>query len=201
VLFDVPLLNVPDDIQPRAFSIASAPAENDLLFIVKLVPSGRASLWFENVVNAGSHAVITGPFGLFVVDNDQRSRLIFVATGTGIAPFRSHIMFLLTQKNDARSMDLFFGVRTHNDLFWIDELKELEKAHPRLQVHVSLTQGDVDWHGHTGRLQEIIPQVIKDFSEASIYICGAPDMVKEIKQCALEQWSIEKKDVHIESYV
>jgi ferredoxin-NADP reductase len=42
LLFDVPLAGKPDDIQPRAYSIASTPTENDLLFVIKLVPNGRA---------------------------------------------------------------------------------------------------------------------------------------------------------------
>src|SRR5687768_9109491 len=63
VLFDVALVEKPDDIQTRAFSIASAPSEDTLLFVAKMIPGGRASRWIEELLRRGSVVSMKGPFG------------------------------------------------------------------------------------------------------------------------------------------
>ncbi|TSC99703.1 MAG: phenol hydroxylase [Candidatus Peregrinibacteria bacterium Greene1014_49] len=64
VLFDVPLMENPADIQTRAFSIASAPQEKELLFVAKMKEGGRASRWIAEALNAGSSVRLQGPFGV-----------------------------------------------------------------------------------------------------------------------------------------
>ena len=96
VLFDVPLLENEDDLQARAYSIASAPSESDLLFVIKLVPNGRASRWIEKRVSRGTAITMKGPFGAFTLDMDTAKAYLFIATGTGIAPLRSQILHIVT---------------------------------------------------------------------------------------------------------
>lgn len=202
ILFDVPLVENPTDVQTRAFSLASTPVERDLLFLIKITPNGRMSRWIEEVCQEGSQLVMKGPFGLFVLDEKTEKNYLFVATGTGIAPFRGHVKYLLEQKGDTRKMDLVFSMREIKDLFWIDEFRAIEQAFPNFKFHVSLTtKNSVDWHGHKGRVQEIIPQIVPDFGAVNVYICGMPQMVADLKKMCIETWGLEKKDLHVEGYI
>lgn len=200
VLFDVPLIDNPSDIQPRALSIASTLDEQELIFVVKMLTGGRMSRWIEEVVTEGLTATMKGPFGLFTLKPDQPKGFLMVATGAGVAPFRSQLKWLLEEQKDTRPLHLVFGARLKGDLFWTDQFEALEKAHPNFHFHISLS-GEQDWHGHRGRVQMIIPQIISDFSQIKLYVCGAPPMVADIKKHAMEDWKLAKADVHGEGYM
>ncbi len=200
VLFDVPLPENAQDVQPRAYSIASAPSEPELAFVIKLVANGRASRWVERTLQPGMPIRMQGPFGAFTLAADKPNPYVFLATGTGIAPFRSQILWALRERNDGRQMHLLFGVLKPEDLFWEDEWKRAERDHANFHVHMSFLSGDADWHGETGPLQERLPRILHDIPSPGVYICGAPATVKELKEQCLGL-GIPKTDIHVESYM
>ncbi len=201
VLFQVPLVSNPDDIQPRAYSLASTPDEPDILLCIKLTPGGRTSTWVEQVVTAGTQVTMQGPFGMFVLHPQKTVKnYVFLCTGAGVAPFRAQIKQAL-EAGEKRKMDLIFGARTKGDLFWVKEFEELSRRYPNFSFHAALTAGDADWHGHRGRVQVMAPQVMGDPQNVCVYICGAPEMVKDVKMHCIEQWGIPKADVHAEGYI
>lgn len=201
VLFQVPLIDNPADIQTRAFSIASAPFEDDLLFVAKMIPGGRASRWIEEVVEKGTEMQLQGPFGNFVLDRTTTKEYLFLATSTGIAPFRSMILQAL-KDGDTRRMDVVFCVKTEDDLFWHNDFPELTQQYQNLYLHPSVTASSSSWKGHRERVQVLAPGVVHhDFSNKNVYVCGSPAMTSDVKKIALEQWGIEKKDLHVEGYI
>jgi len=200
VLFDVPLVENPTDIQPRAYSIASPPENStELTFAVMNKEGGRATRWVKEMLKIGDSVRIQGPFGVFTLHEKNPKDYIFVATGTGLAPFTSMVPDVLS-KGDTRPMHIFFCVRHESDLFYVDELKLLEKNYPNFHAHISISQPTEHWHGLRGRVQEVIPTVIKDFSQIQAYICGSPDMVKGMKEWFGER-GVVKADMHAEGYV
>ena len=163
ILFDTPLVDDPNDIQPRAFSIASTPAEEELLFVVKVIPNGRASRWVLEVLREGSEVRFTGALGLFLLNEVTENDYLFICTGTGIAPFRSQIITAL-ERGDTRRMDLIFGTYAEEDLFWTKEFSKLTQTYDNFFIHYALDEATEDWKGHHGRVQTLIPKIVKDFS-------------------------------------
>lgn len=200
VLFDVPLLDNAADIQPRAYSIASAPSEQDLLFVIKLVPNGRASRWIQQTLDADTSVRMQGSFGNFKLNPAPGKPYLFIATGTGIAPIRSQILSALKEQRDTRQMHLLFGVLKAEDLFWIEEWRGLEEEYLNFHAHVSCLSGEADWHGEIGSLQDRLTRILQTIPAPSVYICGAPVTVKALKEQCLVL-GIPKADVHFESYV
>ena len=201
VLFDVPLVSKPDDIQPRAYSIASPPSEaHEFTFILRYKPGGRASCWVDQTLREGATVRIQGPLGAFMLDLNTAKEYVLVGTGAGVAPFRSHLKWALEEKGDKRPMYLFFGVRHEEDLFWVEELRNLEASFPNLKVMVSVSQPQGSWTGLTGRVTDVMPNVLRDFSRISAYVCGNTDMVKSVKEWFLGKGA-PKADVHQEGYV
>lgn len=198
LLFDIPLISDPSDIQTRACSIASSPDEEDLLFVIKIKVGGRLGDWVQKTVTVGSTLCIKGPFGLFTLRENTHD-ILFAATGAGIAPFRSQIVHALSD-GDTRRMHLFFGVRTKQDLFWAEEFQTLEKNHANFHLHLCLS-GDDSWQGNRGRIQNFIPEKISNTQNTDLYICGAPEMVSDIKRAAMETWGLPKSNVHAEGYI
>ncbi len=201
VLFDVPLVDNLKDTQPRAYSIASSPDEAELLFVIKITPGGRTSNWIEQALDIGTTVVMKGPFGVFTLDKNTLKNYLFICTGTGVAPFRSQLKWALENQKDTRKMELVFGVREKKDLFWVEEFTDLMHRFPNFIFHTSLTSGEPDWDGHHGRVQQVVEQLGTDFSNVNVYICGAPEMVKDIKLRCMEDWKIPKADVRGEGYM
>lgn len=200
VLFDVALIDNPADIQTRAFSIASSPDEPTLLFVAKMKDGGRASRWIEEVLKPETVVRFQGAFGNFKLDAETDKDYLFVATSTGVAPLRSQMREALA-RGDKRKMDLIFGVRHEDDMFWKKEFEEMAQEYNNVFVHFPLSGGSDAWTGHRGRVQTLVPLLAPDMTRKSVYVCGSPDMTKELKQTFLEQWGMEKKDLHVEGYI
>jgi CDP-4-dehydro-6-deoxyglucose reductase len=124
----------------RPYTIASSPSEKRYLeFYINLVSQGKLtpSLWEADVIEGlrsgdpGTSAAITGPKGRFVLDPGDARDLVFVASGTGLAPFVSMIRklnedFLASQKNfRARRIYLIHGVSFPSHFGYREELKKL----------------------------------------------------------------------------
>lgn len=202
ILFDVPLKDNPADIQTRALSIASSPREAELLFVAKLKPGGRASTWISDMLAEGMTVRMQGPFGLFLLKPpEQESELIFAATGAGIAPFRSQLLTALDESGDKRPMHLLFGVRSPEDFFWTDVFMTLASKHAHFCFHQVLSGNDGTWKGLKGRIQMHLPAVTGTLTKPGIYICGAPEMVKDVKETCLGALAIPKAQVHAEGYI
>jgi ferredoxin-NADP reductase len=199
VLWDVPLVDDPKDIQPRAYSIASAPHEEELLFIFKALPGGRSSRWVREVLTPGTEVRMQGPFGLFTLQESPKD-ILFLATSTGVAPLRSHIVTLLKQ-GDTRKLDLIYSVKTESEIFWKEEFEALARGHFNFSPHLTVTRPSENWQGLRGRTQAVAGELIANRSERTIYVCGNPEMTKEGKCVCLEEWNVPKDDVHIEGYV
>jgi len=200
VLLDIPLVDNPTDIQTRAYSIASEPSEDDILLSVKLKAGGRSSIWVEQTLAVGMHATMQGPFGNFVLPAVSHKPYLFLATGAGVAPFRAQIRELLA-RDEQHAIDLIFGVRTEDELFWTDEFTALSREHARFSFHPTLTRGDDAWTGHRGRVQSLATFIAPDIAERIVYACGNPDMTKEVKPLALEHWGVPKQDLHVEGFI
>lgn len=200
VLFHIGLIDNPQDVQARAFSVASIPREPELLFNIQIIPGGRASRWFEEVVAPGTVGSMQGPFGNFLLDRTTDKEYLFIATGSGVAPFRPQILDAL-ESGSTRRMDLVFGVRSEEDLFWTDEFSRLKERYPNFSHHLALTHPSDAWTGHRGRVQTLVPKIVSDFSRKSVYVCGSPDMTKELSGLCLNEWLVPKQDLHVEGYI
>ena len=200
LLIDVPLIDNPEDIQPRAYSIASSPNDDHLMLVIKLVGGGRASTWVKEGLKPGTEARIQCPFGKFILDANTQKEYVMMCTSTGIAPFRSQLRTILPGAED-RKIDLFFGLLNEKELFWEEELNSLAAQYSNFSYHVSAGDPSDEWEGFKGYVQQHASEVISDFSNKQIYICGAPIMAKAVKETALNDWGVPAEDVHMEGFI
>ncbi len=193
------MLEVPGPERPvgRAFSLASGPNQKDFFSLcVKLIPGGLASEFLKGM-EVGALANFQAPFGHFVLRNLQKD-LIFVATGTGVAPFMGMIPSLF-EMGFSKQATLYFGVRAEEDLFYVEVLKAWEKKHPNFKVIFTLSRPHEGWVGEKGRVTEHMERLEIDTLSSQVYICGNGDMVKEVKN-VMESKGLSKTDIHFEQY-
>lgn len=201
VMIEVPLIDDPSDLQMRAYSIASSPEEKDLLFVIKLKEGGRASRFVAEKLEPGTKMKMQGPLGIFTLDGaEAEDGHLLVCTSSGVAPFRSMIQDVL-QKNGNDKIDLVFGVRSEEDLFWVDEFNDMADGNDNITVHFALSRPDADWNGLKGRVQQPIGELFDDLSGKNVYICGNPAMVDDVKKLCLEDWNVPKDQLHMEEYL
>ena len=201
VLFDVPDVDKPEETEPRAYSIASPPSQDaELTFLIGHKEGGRAGRWITEMLKEGDQVSIKGPFGVFTLDPETTKEYVFVATGTGIVPFRSHIEWALREAKDTRPMELFFGVRCEKELFWGEDLKALEEEFPNFKLHICFSDESDSQIGHPGRVTTVLPEIITDYDSIQVYICGRPEMVKDMKD-VLYAKGMSENDVRTEGYI
>lgn len=185
----------PERKMTRSYSVASAPSNKNVFSLcVKLIPGGIGSEKLR-AMNVGDTADFMAPFGHFFMTESQKD-IVMIATGTGLAPFMSMLPDLF-EKNFAGKIDLFFGVRHEEDLFYVEELRAWEAAHPNFRAHVSLSQPTESWTGLKGRVTDQLTDL--DCTKVQGYICGNGDMVKTVKT-SMQEKGIPKEDLHWEQF-
>jgi NAD(P)H-flavin reductase len=167
----------------RSYSIACPPRDPKLLeFIVDISPGGPGSLFFKHL-REGDAVSFQGPYGAFWLRPDTQHELLFVATGTGIAPIRGMLLDLFDRKENDRPMSLFYGVRHREDLIYHEELLELASAHSNLTYYPTISQPEPGtWDGVLGRVTAHLPHYLTSVEGKTAFLCGSKAMLKDVTE-------------------
>ena len=162
----------------RSYSIASDPSEHGRIrLLLNLVTGGRMSPYLFGL-RAGDHVTFRGPLGTFCLRPSGRD-LLFVATGTGIAPIRSMLHSLASEKS-ARRITLFWGLRSRADLYYQEELAGLAERLPAFSHVTTLSRPDEAWQGSRGTVTPLVESRIATVSNLEAYVCGNEAMIKDV---------------------
>jgi ferredoxin-NADP reductase len=184
----------------RAYSIASPPGEsNDFALCLNRVQDGFMSNFLCDM-KEGDEISCQGPFGDFILRPPMRDT-IFVATGTGIAPFRSIIHWLLADESryHGKNLWLLFGNRTEKDIYYHDEFLRLAGEHANFHYLPTLSRGAAEWQGLRGYVQEHVPGITQGRADMHAYICGLDKMVKANRDL-LKGLGWDRKSILYEKY-
>ena len=149
VSFEVPRRDSPLPAT-RPYSIASSPNRRDAIELVLSRVAGGPGSEYLFGLQKGDRTSFKGPTGTFVLRDSPRD-LLFVVTGTGIAPIRS-MLWSLAKVSPARATTLFWGLRSERDLYYQDELDCLRERLPRFSFVTTLSQPTPQWRGASGSL-------------------------------------------------
>jgi ferredoxin-NADP reductase len=189
----------------RAYSVASGPRGNNSFDLcLNRVDQGFMSNYLCDL-KVGETARFHGPHGLFVLKNEAVDQ-IFVATGTGVAPFRSMVRYLFGvdgnghQYHNGRHFWLFYGTRYPEDMYYRDEFEDLAARHPNFHYIATLSRPPQGWQGERGYVQEHIRRMVGIRKDMVAYICGLKDMVVSVRNLLITDCGWEKKKVVYERY-
>lgn len=147
---------------PRAYSIANPPSESDLEFAIRRVPGGRLTSELFTKVDVGDTVTVRGPNGDMVLRDPTDRDVVFLATGTGVAPFKSMIDHLFDRGYDehggrTRQVWLFLGCGWADDLPYREAFRELDRERSNFHFVPTLTREPLltDWEGETDYVQEV----------------------------------------------
>lgn len=165
----------------RSYSIANAPNQSNLIeLVIVKVPFGKATTFlFENSA-LGDLFKLKGPGGVFCLPKEIKNELVFICTGTGVAPFRSMVWDIKNNKKPHQKIDLIFGTRTRDGILYLDEWSELKSELAEFNFSVALSREEFD--GYQGYVHEIYLDKFKEVvSNRTFFLCGWQNMIDEAK--------------------
>lgn len=151
-------------------------------------------------MNEGDELSCQGPFGDFILHPPMRDT-IFIATGTGIAPFRSMLNWLLADeaRHQQKHLWLLFGNRLEEDIYYQDEFLRLADRHSNFHYLPTLSRADEKWQGLCGYVQQHVAEIAQGRYDMHAYICGLEKMVKANRKL-LKSLGWDRKCIRYEKY-
>jgi NAD(P)H-flavin reductase len=126
----------------------------------------------------GAMLGVRGPYGApWPVEAAERSDVVFVAGGLGLAPLRPAIYHVLGRRERYGRVALLYGTRSPPDILF---RQELERWRRRLDVEVLVTvdRADTDWRGDVGVVPKLVARAGFDPDHAVGMVCGPEVMMR-----------------------
>ncbi len=190
-------------IKRKLYSISSSSKDKtsfDLL--AKILPRGIGSDYLKKI-QVNEQVTFHGPAGMFYLRENDRPK-IFLAVGTGIAPILS-ILRSINIEHATWDVNLFWGLKTVRDLYYLEELKQLRAQNPNLKFQICLSrEQNLDaikekdrQYFALGHVDAILntPTGDKDY-----YLCGGAQIVDSLKDFLLEK-KVPLEQMHFEKFV
>ena len=179
----------------RAYSIASSPLETQLDLTVRRLPGGLVSTILNDEITVGQRLSLKGPYGRFLLE-DQR--LVWIAGGSGIVPFRSMWRYI-DQKSLSTEFLLLYAVRDIDHLIYLSELNALLQSGKNI-FYTFTAEAPPGWTGFRGRIHRaMLTTVVSNFSKTLFYACGPPTMCESITR-DLSELGVPRASIRLEEY-
>jgi ferredoxin-NADP reductase/Na+-translocating ferredoxin:NAD+ oxidoreductase RnfD subunit len=163
----------------RYFTIASSPTEKNVRLGVKFYDQMSSFKKKLIAMNPGDTILAAQLAGDFVLPKDTRQKLVFIAGGIGVTPFRSMLKYL-TDRREKRSIVMIYSAATEKEVAYYGVLKV---AAEKLGIKTIFTftdkmNLDPSWQGHTGHIDAaMIAREVPDYRERTFYISGPRTLV------------------------
>ncbi len=197
----------------RAYSLANRHDDQNLLRLnirialpphgSKDIPPGIVSSWLFSL-KPGDQVDLQGCFGHFYVEPSMKEA-IFIGGGVGLAPLYAQIMDLFHHRNTERKVSLWYGARSKRELYYEEDLQELQDTCANFEWHTSLSDPETgdQWDGPTDFIHQVLfDAYLSDHpapEECEYYLCGPPLMVKAVFSM-LDNLGVDPESIHYDDF-
>ena len=175
---------VPGTDQRRSYSFSSPPGSETQSFMVRDIPRGLMS-GFLREAQPGAPMEFVGPSGSFYL-REVRRPLLFLAGGTGLAPFLSMLGKIAETGAGGHPIRMVYGVTNDEDLVGVDRLEEFAARLPDFTV-ATCVAAEASAHPRKGYVMSHIDPDHLNGGEVDVYLCGPPPMVDAVRAWLGEQ--------------
>lgn len=161
----------------RSYSLANASFADKLLELhIRAVDSGAMSQYWFGQAKANDLLRLKGPLGTFFLRDVEGLDLVFLTTGTGMAPVKAMLESMqdLAAEKQPRSVMVFWGGRTPQDLYF-----DVAAILGRFDFVPVLSRADAQWTGARGHVQQALLAALPDLGQAVVYACGSDAMIRD----------------------
>ena len=168
------------------FGFASSPLEKNY-FDITIKRTGKVTDRIHSL-DVGANVWIRGPFGnTFPLEMMEKSSLLFIAGGLGLAPLRPFIQYVLDQDNRGKydKVDMLLAARTAADHCFAYDYPDW-RAIEKTTVSQTIDRDEPGWDGLVGFPHNLVKELTLDFSNLYAIVCGPPIMIKAVQQSLTE---------------
>ncbi|MBI4925115.1 MAG: FAD-dependent oxidoreductase [Bdellovibrio sp.] len=178
----------------RAYSIASHAEKRPIELCVKRVEHGPGTAYMSEL-HPGENFSIYAPYGDFIYKPKHNKRVCFVATGTGVAPFRSMVFSKSFIEQPPISTFCLFGIRDESEIIYKEDFQNKSD----IKWIPALSRPSSTWTGFKGRVTDYLRAFGSSWLETEYYLCGNGAMIQEVKEI-LKNNGVTKESMHQEIY-
>lgn len=188
----------------RSYSVASVPSPEGVINVelhLRHLPGGLFTDRVFGSLKEGEILNIRGPLGTFYLREETETPVIFLATGTGIAPLAS-ILGYMARNRIRREVSVYWGARQEADLYFDHAIRQLaEQAGARYVPVLSRPPRDGSWTGRTGYVQDAAIKDHPDLRKFEVYACGAPAMVASAREVLVAAGGLPEPAFHSDAFI
>lgn len=194
----------PNKMVHRSYSIANTPVNNHTIELACAYVEGGIATNFLFNMKPGETVEASGPFGLFVLKDEQPTRYVFIATGTGVTPYRSMLHELENRiTSSPLQVELLLGVRNPTELLFGNEFEQFALKHQtrfRFSACYSRHEETLKAHEYKGHIQDQFEKLNLQAAQDVVYLCGNPNMIDDAFKLLTEK-GFDRKQIRREKYV
>lgn len=182
----------------RSYSLARAMASDRLLELhIRAVAGGVMSAYWFAQAQVNDLLRLHGPLGTFFLRDPRDLDVIFLATGTGLAPVKAMLESMADAPAEARprSVRVLWGGRVPTDLYL--DLRAIAGPHEDIPV---LSRAGNEWRGARGHVQDVLLGLQPDLAQAAVYACGSDAMIHSARE-ALVQAGLPRQRFYSDAFV
>lgn len=187
----------------RSYSVANSPGSGGLIEIaVSPVKGGLATDLLFNL-EPGKGIFASGPYGRFILRDDEPCRYMLAGTGTGITPFRAMLPEIKNRIDRGFEFDMLLGVWSREELLYGDEFLTLARETDRFRFHACYsreTPEDRAAYERPGYVQKQYEHLNLNPASDIVYLCGNPNMIDE-SMVMLKEAGFETRQLRREKYL
>lgn len=169
----------------RSYSISNPPRnDNHIEFAASFVKDGPGTNFLFNL-KIGDTVEVSGPFGKLILKENNPKRYVFIATSTGVTPFRAMIPEIEKRISECPDLNcvILMGVQKRQDVIYGQEFQDLaSRLSPRVKFVACLsreTLHELEPHEIKGHVQNGFADINLNPDEDVVYLCGNPAMIDD----------------------
>ncbi|MBK5102818.1 MAG: naphthalene 1,2-dioxygenase [Burkholderiales bacterium] len=182
----------------RYYSMASTPAEEQLLFHLRRTPGGTAGSYVAQQLKPGDKVKVSGPLGSSYLRDEHTGPVLLIAGGSGLAPMLSILRTLLAREVSRRVV-LYFGVRSERDVYHERLLAGLAEDHDNFSYAIVLSEPDGASSRRRGLVHQAVADDLADASAYTVYLAGPTAMVEAAGKLLLGR-GVAGCDIHGDAF-
>lgn len=164
----------------RSYSLANAPRQDGKLKLqIRQVEGGVMSQYWFGELAVNDLLRLEGPQGTFALRNTEPANLIFLATGTGIAPVKAMLEQLKDESAQVQNKKIwvYWGGRYMSDIYL-----QLDFGKLGVSFIPVLSRPDTSWRGREGYVQDVLATDGLDLADSVVYACGSERMIQSARE-------------------
>ncbi len=172
----------------RSFSMANLPGDDRIELMIKRYPGGKLSGMLEGQIKPGDKLGYTGPYGSLRARESEHP-ILMIAGGSGMAPILS-LLRAFAAAGCERPIRFFYGARTDEDLFGVEEINALALKDFVFTPVVG------------GFVHEAVDAFLAEGAYASpdVYMCGPPPMVEAAESMLIDTHKLDEQRIYIDKF-